>query len=264
MNQDISFLVNLQAGGKELLKDTNVTITNGKKYGIIGKNGTGKTTLLNYINSRKNPELLKLKDIYMVNQEIPSSEKTIYEVVLDSNIEINELLKKKLFLDKELENEDIDEEKLDELNNQIMEVEKNLLELEYDKQESTIKKILCGLGFDNFDSKVNQYSGGWRMRIALACALYRKPSLLLLDEPTNHLDLEANIWLIEYLKDYKNTIIMISHDIEFLDEVCTNIIHLENLKLSYYNGGYSKFKRQYDLEIKEKTKNLDKIYEVFY
>jgi len=259
MNQDISFPINLQNGGKELLKDTTVTITNGRKYGIIGKNGTGKTTLLNFICLRKNPELLKIKDIYMVNQEMPSSDKTIYDVVMESNIEINELIKIKNDLETQLNNDEIDDDVYEELNDKLIDIDKKLYELDYDKQESIIKKILHGLGMNDFTSKVNQYSGGWRMRIALACALYRKPSLLLLDEPTNHLELEANIWLINYLKDYKNTIIVISHDIEFLDEVCTNIIHLENLKLNYYNGNYSKYTRQYNLEIKEKTKTLDKI-----
>ncbi len=260
MNQDISFPVNLIIGGKHLLKDTNCTIKNGSKYGIIGMNGIGKTTFLNYINDRQHPELTKIHDIYMVNQEIQSSDKTIYEVVLESNFELIKKLSKKQEIETLLENnENISDIELDSLNDQLLTLENELVELEYEKQESKIKKILSGLGFIDFNTKINIYSGGWRMRIALACALYKEPSLLLLDEPTNHLDLEANVWLINYLKNYKKTIMVISHDIQFLNEVCSNIINIEDQKLNYYNGGYNKFKKQYDQMIKDKTKQIDKI-----
>ena len=254
MNQDIKFIVNLQINGKDLLKDSELIISSGAKYGIIGANGVGKTTLLNYIGNRNHQDLNKISTIYMVNQEVSSSEISIFNKVLESNTEII----KRVLRIAEIENK---EDSSDDENEELIRLENELNDLEYSKQESEIKKILFGLGFSNeqFNQPISMFSGGWRMRIALACALYRKPSLLLLDEPTNHLDLEANIWLIEYLKSYKNTIIVISHDIEFLDEVCTNIIHFENQKLNYYKGGYYKFKRQYDQEIKEKQKIIDKI-----
>ncbi len=253
MNQDISLNLTLAMGGKELLKDTTLTITKGEKYGIIGANGIGKSTLLNYINKKLNKELEKIRDIYMVNQEVPSSSDTIYHKVLESNQKVLEKLKR---ID-ELENSDESDENSDELNKLYNELE----ELDYSRQESLIKKILHGLGFsqDEINQPVSNFSGGWRMRVALACALYRTPDLLLLDEPTNHLDLEANIWLINYLKTYKKSIMVISHDIEFLDEVCTNIIHLENQKLNYYKGNYYRYRRQYDKMIQEKTKQYDLI-----
>ena len=253
MNQDISLIFTLSMGGKELLKDTSMIITKGEKYGIIGANGIGKSTLLSYINNKSNKELEKIKDIYMVNQEVPSSSDTIYYKVLESNQKILEKIKR---VD-ELENS----EESDNLNEELNKLYDELEELDYSRQESLIKKILHGLGFsqEEINQPVSNFSGGWRMRIALACALYRTPDLLLLDEPTNHLDLEANIWLINYLKSYKNTIMVISHDIEFLDEVCTNIIHLENQKLNYYKGNYYRYKRQYDKTIQEKTKQIDLI-----
>ena len=264
MNQDIKFTVNLQIVGKELLKDTELIISSGAKYGIIGQNGIGKTTLLNYLNNRQHPDLNKLHTIYMVNQEVPASEMSIYNKVLESNTEVIKRILRIAEIEKEFDiiNEENEDSKLsDKLSEELNNLQNELLYYDYYTQESSIKKILSGLGFsqDQFDEPISKFSGGWRMRIALACALYRKPSLLLLDEPTNHLDLEANIWLIEYLKSYNNTIIVISHDIEFLDEVCTNIIHFENQKLNYYKGGYYKFKRQYDQEIKEKQKIIDKI-----
>lgn len=254
MDQDIKFIVNLQINGKELLNNTELIISSGAKYGIIGANGIGKTTLLNYINNRMNQDLNKINTIYMVNQEVPSSEISIFNKVLESNTEIIE----KVLRIAEIENKDENtDDEIEELNK----LENELDNSDYSKQESEIKKILFGLGFSNeqFNEPTNKFSGGWRMRIALACALYRKPSLLLLDEPTNHLDLEANIWLNEYLKSYKNTIIVISHDIEFLDEVCTKIIHFENQKLNYYNCSYYKFKKQYDQSMKEKLKLIEKI-----
>merc|ERR1719440_2628816 len=117
--------------------------------------------------------------------------------------------------------------------------------------EARVRKILCGLGFTNgpagedrfsMDNPVVKFSGGWRMRISLAKALFMQPKLLLLDEPTNHLDLDAVLWLDNYLaEEYPHTVICVSHDADFLDAICTDVIHLDNQKLNYYRGGYTGF-----------------------
>jgi len=115
--------------------------------------------------------------------------------------------------------------------------------MDVDKDESIIRYLLFGLGFRHADQDraTSEFSGGWRMRIALAQALYLKPKLLLLDEPTNHLDLNAAIWLTNYLCNWKNTLIVISHDKTFINEVCDNVIHLHEKKLNYYKGNYDNF-----------------------
>ena len=234
---------NLSIGNKLILDKTDFIISSNKRYGIVGRNGIGKTTIVNYIIKQK-----ELNDIstYLVSQELHIiNDITIFELILESNIKIYELYKSlELISDKYSEEYCTISDKLDEL--------------DYEMEKSKIYKILYGLGFkyDQCNQSVKNFSGGLRMRISLARALYMLPELLILDEPTNHLDLEGNIWLCNYLQKYKNTIILISHDIEFLDEVCTNIIHIENFKLNYYKGGYYVFKNLY----KKECDNLEKIY----
>lgn len=260
--KDVNILIDgLSVGSKKLLDKTEFIIAEGHKYGFIGKNGLGKTTVINHLFNHET-----LKDVYkyMVNQEIESSDtKTAFQTVLESNTELLELHTKSLELENKIGDEgsipdvNIDDKLYDEYNL----INEKLHILGFEREQALIRKILHGLGFehDRQDITINNFSGGWRMRLALACALYRAPDLLLLDEPTNHLDLEANIWLIDYLKSYKKTIIVISHDIDFLDNVCNWIIHLENFKLNYYKGGFYKFKKAYDKQIKENMKEVEKI-----
>lgn len=130
------------------------------------------------------------------------------------------------------------------------------------KDESTVRKILYGLGFSLLeqDQSSNSFSGGWRMRIALARALYLKPRLLLLDEPSNHLDLNGIMWLTHYLAhEWENTLIVISHNVNFLNKVCTDIIHLEKNTLHYYRGNYDQFKLIYKENRKKEEKEWNKI-----
>lgn len=233
---------NLSIGGKSILHKTDFIISSNKKYGLIGKNGIGKSTIVNYIIKQK-----ELDDAtkYLVSQELYIDDAiTVFELILQSNKKIYELYKSLELIE-------------DEYSDEYYEISNKLDDLDYEKEKSKIYKILYGLGFNSnqCDESAKTFSGGWRMRISLGRALYITPELLILDEPTNHLDLEGNIWLCNYLQKYKNTLILISHDIEFLDEVCTNIIHIENLKLNYYKGGYYVFKIIYEKEI-EKLENL--------
>ena len=236
---------NLIISKKIIISNSDFIISSNKKYGLIGKNGIGKTTIVNHIITRK--ELANITK-YITSQElIIDDDITVFNLVLKSNIKLYKLYEQLDLILKE--------------SKEYYELSCKLDELDYDKEKSKIHKILHGLGFNHnhHNDLVKNFSGGWRMRISLARALYLNPELLILDEPTNHLDLEGNIWLCDYLKKYKNTIILISHDIEFLDEVCTDIIHIENSKLQYYKGGYYLFRKQYETDLKSNKKLYEEI-----
>lgn len=242
--------VNISYGKLVVLENTKFIIEYGKHYALVGKNGIGKTSLLNAISNRQLAIPEKL-DIIYVRQEEPESNRTILDVLLSSD-EVLYVQNKKLHeLEILIHNTDVDDDILDEYNNLSQKIGSD-----YDKSKSRAQKILYGLGF-NIDDQykmVNIFSGGWRMRISLAKALFMTPTLLILDEPTNHLDLNANIWLMEYLKTYPKTILLVSHDKFFIDEVCSTIIHIDNKKLNYYRGNtYDQFQKQFKLE-QEKIK----------
>lgn len=251
--RDINIEINgLSIGGKELLRKTNVVISEGAKYGFIGCNGVGKSTVLRYIY--EHPELNTV-DKYLVAQEVPAdSVKTVFETVIESNTVLLSCWRRYNEL---CAIEDLTEK--DE--NELQTVSQQLGELNYDREAAQVNRLLAGLGIGQAAAAkpTGQFSGGWRMRIALASALYRAPELLLLDEVSNHLDLEGCIWLIDYLRNYKGTIICISHDIEFLDSACNWIMNLENFMISYYKGGYYRFKAQYDKDMKTALVNTEKI-----
>lgn len=219
--------------GCEILTDTKLELNCGRRYGLIGLNGSGKSTLLSAIGRREIP-IPEQIDIYHLTREIPPSNKSALEAVLDVDQERQRLEK----LAEELMQND-DEESQD----QLMDIYERLDEIGADKAQAKAAYILHGLGFDKEKQAkaCKDFSGGWRMRIALARALYVKPHLLLLDEPTNHLDLNACVWLEEELKTYKRILVMVSHSQDFMNGVCTNIIHLYNLKLHYYGGNYDAF-----------------------
>lgn len=231
---DISF------GKVTLLKNTKLIIQYGQHYGIIGKNGIGKTTLLNWIYERKLPIPMELDMIY-VKQEETEFENTVMDTILSSNITLYNQNKRLIELEELL----IDSNVTKEIFNEYEELSK-LVGQEFCQAKAFAKKILAGLGFtlEQMDYQVSQFSGGWKMRVTLAKAIFMTPTLLILDEPTNHLDLHANIWLTEYLKTYPKTILLVSHDKFFIDEVCTNIIHIDKQKLKYYDGNYDKFQKQ--------------------
>merc|ERR1712241_339582 len=129
-----------------------------------------------------------------------------------------------------------------------------------DQAEPKARRLLAGLGFNKGmqDRATNKFSGGWRMRVSLARALFIEPTLLMLDEPTNHLDLNAVIWLDNYLQNWKKTLLIVSHDQSFLDNVCTDIVHLDQCKLWYYKGNYSMFKKMVVQKTRERIKDYEK------
>uniref|UniRef100_A0A3B5LYQ0 ATP-binding cassette sub-family F member 2 n=1 Tax=Xiphophorus couchianus TaxID=32473 RepID=A0A3B5LYQ0_9TELE len=217
--------------GQELLSDTSLELNSGRRYGLIGLNGTGKSMLLSAIGHREIP-IPEHIDIYHLTREMAPSDKTALQCVM----EVDE---QRIMLEKEAErlaHEDSECEKL-------MELYERLEELDADKAEMRASRILHGLGFSATmqQKKLKDFSGGWRMRVALARALFIKPFMLLLDEPTNHLDLDACVWLEEELKSFKRILVLISHSQDFLNGVCTNIIHLHQRKLKYYTGNYDQY-----------------------
>ena len=246
---------------KQLINNSDLRITNQNKYGLIGRNGSGKTTLLRWISDRKF-DIPNEIDILYVEQEVKADKiKTVFQTVIEANKERYVLMKRTITLKKM-----IDSDKGDKLSDKIYEeyneAHQKLLQMNAYKDESIVRRILNGLGFtkEEQEQPTANFSGGWRMRISLARALYLKPTLLLLDEPTNHLDLNANIWLTDYLaNEWKNTLIVVSHDMGFLNDVCTSMIHLENCRLTYYKGNYDSFRKNYENNLRHLEKEWGKI-----
>lgn len=219
--------------GFEILTDTKLELNCGRRYGLIGLNGCGKSTMLSAIGRREVP-IQPSVDIYHLTREMPPSEKSALEAVMEVDEE-------RLHLEKLAEQLAHCED--DESQEQLMDVYERLDEIDADKAKAKAAFILSGLGFDKTmqQKKCKDFSGGWRMRIALARALFVKPHCLILDEPTNHLDLDACVWLEEELKTYKRILLIISHSQDFMNGVCTNIIHFNQKRLEYYTGNYDQF-----------------------
>jgi ATP-binding cassette, subfamily F, member 2 len=219
--------------GQELLVDADLELNSGRRYGLIGLNGSGKSTILAAIAAREVP-IPEHVDIYHLSREIAATEMTALEAVLECDEELARLEK-----DAEEFSHCTDAESQERL----AEIYERLDELGADTREVKAARLLHGLGFTAQMQKkmCKDFSGGWRMRISLAKALYLSPSLLLLDEPTNHLDLDASVWLEEELKNYKRILVIISHSQDFLNGVCTNIINLTKKKLIYYGGNFDTY-----------------------
>ncbi|XP_068715392.1 ATP-binding cassette sub-family F member 2-like [Montipora capricornis] len=240
--------------GVELLTDTKLELNCGRRYGLLGLNGCGKSTMLESIGSRDIPIPAHI-DIFHLKNEMEASDKT----ALDCVMEVDEERMR-------LESEAAELTKLgDEGSDRLFDVFERLDELDADQAQTRAAEILSGLGFTSAmqATKTKDFSGGWRMRIALARALFVKPTLLLLDEPTNHLDLDACVWLEEELKSYKRILVIISHSQDFLNGVCTNIIHMHKEKLVYYGGNYDSYiKTRAELEenqMKQYNREQDQI-----
>ena len=216
----------------KLFKEASVKLTTGHRYGLIGPNGSGKTTLLKHIKESHGMGINNnITTMYMVDQEqeVDNSvlNNTLIDVMLDSHIRRKQLLTQL--------NDDMAPEQLQDIDNELKAMDAY-------RSEAKARKILNGLGFTHAQhtEKVSAFSGGWRKRIVLGCAIFMEPDILMLDEPTNHLDLNAVIWLGSWLTTQK-TVIVVSHDISFLNTVCTDIIHIDNKKLVQYKGNYDTY-----------------------
>mmetsp|Transcript_32758 Transcript_32758/g.76843 ORF Transcript_32758/g.76843 Transcript_32758/m.76843 type:complete len:616 (+) Transcript_32758:71-1918(+) len=235
--------IHVLAGRQELLYNAILKLAHGHKYGLIGRNGVGKSTLLRSIASRDGRVPIPDHILTMhVEQEIVGDETTVLECVLKADLERQWLLR----IEEELLNADDASGQEPQVHGVgLMEVYERLEELGNDDAETRAAVILAGLGFSAEDQArpTKEFSGGWRMRIALAQALFVQPDLLLLDEPTNHLDVHAVTWLEEFLKNWEKTVVIVSHDRAFLNAVTTQTIFLHRKRLFYYGGSYDTFLR---------------------
>ncbi len=219
--------------GRPLFDGASATIPDGHKVGLVGRNGTGKTTLFRLIRGELSQEsgnisLPKRARIGGVAQEVPSSDVSLINTVLAADVERSTLMAEA--------DSAIDPDR-------IAEIQTRLADIDAWSAEARAASILKGLGFDDEDQlkPCSDFSGGWRMRVALAAVLFSQPDLLLLDEPTNYLDLEGALWLESYLAKYPHTVIIISHDRGLLNRAVGSILHLEDRKLTYYAVPYDKF-----------------------
>ena len=229
--------ISYSISNRKLFENASFNIPSGYHVGLVGKNGIGKTTLFNLIDKNLlldegEINLQKRKKISVLQQEIPNTNLSILDYVLSTDSETQLLIE-------EFENS--------KDQNRIIELSSILDEKNAYKDEWKASYILSGLGFNKDDQskKINELSGGWRNRVGLAATLYSDPDLLLLDEPTNHLDFESVVWFENFLKEFKGTFIMISHDRQVLNSTVDHILHVENHNLNLYTGNYDQFESQF-------------------
>jgi ATP-binding cassette subfamily F protein 3 len=228
--------LSVRVAGRLLIDHASVRVPAGARAGLVGRNGTGKTTLFNVICGDLAAEnghvtLRPRARIGRLLQEAPSGPDSLLDVVLKADVERAALLAEA-------------EHATDP--DRIADIHIRLVDIDAHSAPARAAAILSGLGFSTADQAraISEFSGGWRMRVALAATLFAQPDLLLLDEPTNYLDLEGTLWLEDHLSRYPHTVIVISHDRDLLDNAVDSILHLENGKLAFYRGGYSAFERQ--------------------
>ncbi len=236
--------------GRPILEDASVGIPDGYKVGLVGRNGAGKTTLLRLISGEIAPDLGGLTmprgaRLGYVTQEAPGGDDSLVDWVLATDTERASLLAEA-------------ETATDP--GRIADIHVRLADIDAHSAPARAAQILAGLGFDDDAQQrpCRDFSGGWRMRVALASVLFLEPDLLLLDEPTNYLDLEGTLWLETHLRTYPHTVLMVSHDRDLLNRAVNAILHLDRGRLQLYAGGYDDFEAQrrakFDLDLKMKKK----------
>lgn len=282
-NIDITF------GSKRILSGANLNLAQGRRYGLCGVNGIGKSTLLRFMALREVPIPTNVSLLY-VEQEIVGDGTTALESVLKADVWRDRLISEEKQIESDLNKLEQDaaaavaaaaaaasdegvgqgsavdmptrqrEIKREQLSSRLGEVQAALVDMEAETGPARAASLLYGLGFDEADQSrpTSSFSGGWRMRLALARALFCKPDLLMLDEPSNMLDLNAIAWLEDYLvNDWEGTLLVVSHDRAFLNRVATDIIHQHSERLDYYKGNFDQF---YETR-EERRKNQQREYE---
>jgi ATP-binding cassette, subfamily F, member 3 len=228
--------ISIRLAGRLLIDDATVQITPGARVGLVGRNGTGKSTLFRAIRGELATEsgTITLPPRWRIGslaQEAPDGPESLVEIVLKADLERDALLR---------------EADTAHDPHRIAEIQTRLVDIDAHSAPARAAAILSGLGFSTADQArpVQEFSGGWRMRVALAATLFAAPDLLLLDEPTNYLDLEGTLWLEDHLAHYPRTVIVISHDRDLLETSVDQILHLDRGKLTLYRGSYSSFEEQ--------------------
>jgi ATP-binding cassette subfamily F protein 3 len=219
--------------GREILAGATATVPSGHKVGLVGRNGAGKTTLLRLIAGEISPDAGEISRpkghrLGYVQQEAPGGNDTLIDWVLGADTE-----RARLLAEAETAGDP----------DRIAEIQIRLNDIGAFSAHARAAQLLAGLGFDEAAQQMpcRAFSGGWRMRVALAAVLFLEPELLLLDEPTNYLDLEGTLWLENYLRHYPHTVVMVSHDRDLLNRAVTAILHLDRGRLTLYQGGYDAF-----------------------
>ncbi len=228
--------ITVRLGGRTILDGASASLPPGSRVGLIGRNGAGKSTLVRVIAGMLEPDdgtadMPRGARLGYIAQEAPSGTATPFDTVLAADTE-----RAALMIESET-SEDPD---------RLGDVYERLIAIDAYTAPMRAAQILLGLGFDEDMQQrpLDSFSGGWKMRVALAALLFSQPDLLLLDEPSNHLDLEAVMWLEDFLVGYKATIVVVSHERDFLNNVVDHILHLQNGKIQLYPGGYDSFERQ--------------------
>src|ERR1041385_5026794 len=228
--------LSVRIAGRLLIEQASVRIAEGARVGFVGRNGSGKSTLFNVITGDVAAEHGEIGvpsrwRLGRLAQEAPNGPESLIEVVLKADTERTRLLHRA-----ETEQDP----------HELADIHTRLADMNAYAAPARAAAILSGLGFSAADQArpCHEFSGGWRMRVALAATLFAEPDLLLLDEPTNYLDLEGTLWLQDHLARYPRTVIIISHDRDLLDQAVDHILHLERGRLALYRGDYSAFERQ--------------------
>jgi ATP-binding cassette subfamily F protein 3 len=228
--------ISVRIAGRLLIDNSSVQIVPGARVGFVGRNGVGKSTLFHAIRGELPTEsgTISIPPRWRVGslaQEAPDGPESLVNVVLKADLERDALLR---------------EAETAQDPNRIAEIQTRLVDIDAHSAPARAAAILSGLGFSTADQArpCSEFSGGWRMRVALAATLFSAPDLLLLDEPTNYLDLEGTLWLEDHLANYPRTVIVISHDRDLLDTSVDQILHLDRGKLTLYKGTYSSFEEQ--------------------